>query len=120
MGGDIIENKKTFLYLKALELSNEEDKQKLLFFYKQKLQDNSIKIDEVKRIFERYDIPLLIQKMIKEYTTASFSSLDRMNISSEKQRKVTSFWFFFNGSKQIRYLRNLHLNFQKVATFANY
>ena len=53
VGGDIIENKKTFLYLKALELANEDDKQKLLFFYRQKLQENSIKIDEVKRIFEK-------------------------------------------------------------------
>lgn len=94
VGGDIIENKKTFLYLKALELSNEEDKQKLLFFYSQKLQDNSIKIDEVKRIFERYDIPLLIQKMIKEYTTASFSSLDKMNISPENKGKLRAFGSF--------------------------
>ena len=52
VGGDIIENKKTFLYIKAMELSSPEDKKKLEFFYKQKLEDNSIKIDEVKRIFE--------------------------------------------------------------------
>lgn len=94
VGGDIIENKKTYLYLKALELANEEDKQKLLFFYKQKLQENSIKIDEVKRIFELYDIPVLIQKLIKEYTTASFSSLDKMNISEENKEKLRAFGAF--------------------------
>lgn len=91
VGGDIIENKKTFLYLKALELANEEDKQKLLFFYRQKLQDNSIKIDEVKRIFERYDIPLLIQNLIKDYTTQSFASLDTMNISEESKKNLKGF-----------------------------
>lgn len=94
VGGDIIENKKTYLYLKALELANEEDTQKLLFFYRQKLQDNSIKIDEVKRIFERYDIPLLIQNLIKEYTTHSFSSLDNMNISEENKKKLKAFGSF--------------------------
>lgn len=91
VGGDIIENKKTFLYLKALELASEEDRQKLLFFYRQKLQDNSIKIDEVKRIFERYDIPLLIQNLIKDYTTQSFASLDPMNISEESKKSLQAF-----------------------------
>ena len=91
VGGDIIENKKTFLYLKALELANEDDKQKLLFFYRQKLQENSIKIDEVKRIFERYDIPFLIQDLVKQYTSASFESLDKMNISEESKDKLRAF-----------------------------
>ncbi len=36
IGGDILENKKTFLYLKALEVCNETDKQKLLNFYNSK------------------------------------------------------------------------------------
>lgn len=94
VGGDIIENKKTYLYLKALELANEEDQQKLLFFYRQKLEENSIKIDEVKRIFERYDIPVLIQNLIKEYTEASFSSLDKMNMSSENKEKLRAFGAF--------------------------
>lgn len=91
VGGDIIENKKTYLYLKALELANEEDQQKLLFFYNQKLDENSIKIDEVKRIFERYDIPVLVQNLIADYTNASFSSLEKMNISSNSKEKLKAF-----------------------------
>lgn len=80
VGGDIIENKKTYLYLKALELANEEEQQKLLHFYQQKLEDNSIKIKEVKRIFERCDIPALVQEKIASYTTKSFDSLKDLNI----------------------------------------
>ncbi len=91
VGGDIIENKKTFLYLKALELASEEDKQKLLFFYKQKLEENSIKIDEVKRIFERYDIPYLIQELVKKYTDSAFDCLDNMKISEEGKEKLRAF-----------------------------
>tara|TARA_R110002073_G_scaffold108336_5_gene243560 strand:+ start:139108 stop:140079 length:972 start_codon:yes stop_codon:yes gene_type:complete len=91
VGGDIIENKKTFLYLKALELANKEDKEKLLFFYKQKFEENSIKIDEVKRIFEKYDIPSIIQDLIQKYTTASFSSLEDINISSENKQDLKNF-----------------------------
>lgn len=91
VGGDIIENKKTFLYLKALELANKEDQEKLLFFYKQKFEENSIKIDEVKRIFEKYDIPSIIQNLIQEYTRASFSSLEDINISSENKQNLKNF-----------------------------
>ncbi|MFD2567230.1 polyprenyl synthetase family protein [Pseudotenacibaculum haliotis] len=94
VGGDIIENKKTYLYLKALELSNEEDQQKLEYFYNQKLEDNSIKIEEVKRIFERNDIPSLIQKLIEDYTKSSFSILEEMNISSESKQNLKDFGTF--------------------------
>ena len=91
VGGDIIENKKTYLYLKALELADANDKQKLEFFYQQKLEENSIKIDEVKRIFERCDIPTLIQQLIKEYTTLSFDSLNKMKISTLNKEKLIAF-----------------------------
>lgn len=91
VGGDIIENKKTYLYLKALELADTNDKQKLEFFYQQKLKDNSIKVDEVKRIFERCDIPSSIQKLIQDYTTLSFDSLKEMNISESNKEKLIAF-----------------------------
>jgi len=94
VGGDIIENKKTYLFLKAKELADHDDKQKLLFFYKQKLEENSIKIDEVTRIFERCDIPGLIQKLIQDYTNLSFDSLNQMNISSENKEKLIQFGTF--------------------------
>ena len=94
VGGDIIENKKTYLYLKAMELSDEEDKQKLEFFYIQKLEDNSIKIHEIRRIFERCDIPALIQKLIHEYTEAAFDLLKNMNISELNRQKLVDFGSF--------------------------
>ncbi len=83
VGGDIIENKKTFLYLKALELSNKEDSEKLHYFFNKKLEDNSIKIVEVKRIFERNNIPSLTKERIENYTNKSLASLDDMTISKE-------------------------------------
>ena len=41
VGGDIIENKKTFLYLKAMALADVGDKKKLLQYYRQKSEDDS-------------------------------------------------------------------------------
>ncbi len=91
IGGDIIENKKTFMYLKSLEISGEEDRKKLLFFYNQKLEDNSIKITEVTRIFELNDIPILIKREIKYYTEKAFKTLSKMNISKESKENLKNF-----------------------------
>jgi geranylgeranyl diphosphate synthase type II len=77
-----------------MELSDAHDKQKLEFFYKQKLEDNSIKIDEVKRIFEQCDIPALIQKLIHEYTETAFDILKNMNISELNRQKLKDFGSF--------------------------
>jgi len=91
IGGDIMENKKTFLYLKALEVANEDDKNKLQFYYKKKLEDNSIKITEVTRIFEINDIPVLIKEQIKDYTDIAFDTLSAMNISKESKESLKNF-----------------------------
>jgi len=91
VGGDIIENKKTYLYLKALEVSEESEKQKLAYFYKQKLKDNSTKIIEVTRIFELCEIPDLVKDQISLYTNKAFDTLSKMNISEENKESLQSF-----------------------------
>jgi geranylgeranyl diphosphate synthase type II len=91
IGGDIIENKKTYLYLKSLEVADEVDRGKLQFFYNQKLKDNSIKITEVTRIFEVNDIPDLIKEQIKNYTDEAFRTLSAMNISKENKQSLKNF-----------------------------
>ncbi len=91
IAGDIIENKKTYLYLQALKLADKKDQQKLQFFYNQKMEDNSIKITEVTRIFELYDIPLLIKNEIESYTEKAFESLEEMTISESAKENLRNF-----------------------------
>lgn len=91
VGGDIIENKKTYLYLKALEISNEEDKGKLEYFYRNKLNENSVKIAEVRRIFELNDIPLLIKEEIENYTEKAFNTLSKMSIKDADKQGLKDF-----------------------------
>ena len=91
IAGDIIENKKTYLYLKALQLADKKDQQKLQFFYNQKMEDNSFKINEVTRIFELYDIPLLIKNEIESFTEKAFETLQEMTISELDKEKLKNF-----------------------------
>lgn len=91
IGGDIIENKKTFLYLKTLEIADKETKKKLKYFYRKKLKDNSLKIEEVTRIYQMNDIPLLIAKEIEKYTEKAFATLEKMDISEANKINLKNF-----------------------------
>lgn len=91
VGGDIIENKKTYLYLKALEVANEEDQGKLKYLYRKKLKENTVKIADVRRIFELNDIPLLVKNKIENYTEKAFATLDNMDISEESKTNLKNF-----------------------------
>lgn len=97
VGGDIIENKKTFLYLKALELANTEDKERLLDFYRQKLEENTVKIEEVISIFEKYGIPAIMQALISEYTQRAFDTLTGLDISPIAKKQLTEFGHYLMG-----------------------
>ena len=91
VGGDIIENKKTYLYLKALELASTEDKKLLHEFYQSKLEDNKEKIMLVKQVFDTYQIPVLIKVLINEYSQKAFSVLGNINISEEAKNGLHQF-----------------------------
>lgn len=91
VGGDIIENKKTYLYLKSLLLASSKDKKTLESLYSTKLEDNLDKIKQVKSIFRTYNIPEETQKIIKEYTEKAFKTLETLTISKENKINLKNF-----------------------------
>jgi geranylgeranyl diphosphate synthase type II len=91
VGGDIIENKKTYLYLKAIEFATSEERKQLLQLFSVSLEDNSSKIEEVKALFEKTGASKATQQAIQDYTLKAFDTLDKMNISSDKKLKLRSF-----------------------------
>jgi geranylgeranyl diphosphate synthase type II len=84
VGGDIIENKKTFLYLKALALSNPNDQATLIELFSKRLDDNALKIEKVKEIFKRSGADKTTEEAIEQYTLEAFSTLEKMNIAPDK------------------------------------
>ena len=91
VGGDIIENKKTYLYLKALEFSVEEDRIKLNDLYNTDSFDKDAKIHMVKHIFTTSKASNATQKEIKNYTNKAFLILESLNISEEKKQLLKTF-----------------------------
>ena len=94
IGGDIIENKKTLLYVKSMEIFTEEDKTELTKLYSSTHLDERKKIEEVKELFLKYNIPSIIENEINYYTQLAFKKLDNLNIIDHKK----DFLFDFGNS----------------------
>ena len=86
IGGDILSNKKTFLYLKSLQIADEKTKDKLLNHFS---NDEENKVEKVKAIFSQLDVPKHTTEMIKSYYTKSIKHLDSVN--SDKKQELISF-----------------------------
>lgn len=91
VGGDIIENKKTYLYLKAIEFAKSEEKDQLLHLFSIQPNDNSDKIESVKEIFNTTGASDATKKAIEEYTFKAFETLEKMNITADKKALLKVF-----------------------------
>jgi geranylgeranyl diphosphate synthase type II len=91
VGGDIIENKKTYLYLKAVELGSNEQRKELLNLFSIQPEDPSDKVNSIKAIFDQSGAAERTQKEIENYTRKAFEVLDELNISKEKKELLQKF-----------------------------
>lgn len=91
VGGDIIENKKTFLYLKTLELGNANDKEILKEWFEAQPDDPAQKIADVKAVFVSSGADAATKKAIEEYTLSAFAMLEEMDITEGKKEILKNF-----------------------------
>ncbi|WP_459212704.1 polyprenyl synthetase family protein [Aquimarina rhabdastrellae] len=91
VGGDIIENKKTFLYLKALEYANEEEAKQLKSLFTLNPEDPTEKIATVKMIFEGTGSKERTRKEIQKYTEEAFAVLEELKIKDDAKTLLKSF-----------------------------
>lgn len=91
IGGDIIENKKTYLYLKALELSDQSSADQLRHLYTISPEDSTNKIETAKQIFEDSGAKEATTKKIQAYTEEAFRYLERMDVSEKGKKFLIQF-----------------------------
>ena len=99
VGGDIIENKKTYLYLKAMEFSTNKEKEQLLHLFSIHPADNAEKIESVKAIFNASGAAKATQQAIQDYTLKAFETLRNISIDNEKKDILRSFGENLMGRK---------------------
>ncbi len=99
VGGDIIENKKTYLYLKALEFASNDQAKKLVDLFSIHPQDSSDKIEAVKEIFVASGAAQETKNAIQNFTFKAFDTLQKISIDNDKKEMLRTFGENLMGRK---------------------
>ncbi len=91
IGGDIIENKKTYLFTKSIEMGSQTTRNILKELYNQDLSNNEKKIFKVIEIFNETGAADANCLAIKKYTEKAFSNLESLSIDSSKKNLLRNF-----------------------------
>ena len=83
--GDIVENKKTVLYLLAKENGTEEERKELDYWYSKKT-DNVDKIYSVEKIFRRTKVDEKTLHLIQKHNEIAQHYLNKINVPDEKKK----------------------------------
>ena len=92
VGGDISCNKKTYVYLTAQKLADDELAEELHQWYGSVLDDNTEKIAAVKGIFEQLNVRAACEAVVQDYTQKALLILDTLpqNAATEQLRQLAN------------------------------
>lgn len=93
-GGDIIQNKKTYLYLKTLDLIDDATKAELEKLYSDRPADPQEKIDRVRSIMKSAHVLVHSEEVKSEYKNLAFSHLDAVKMDPDKKSQFREFGAF--------------------------
>lgn len=84
-GGDIRANKKTYLYLKALELGSVQQQKELKELFSIQEENNGNKVERVLSIFNDLNIKTKTQSLMDFYYDKAMKTLEDLDLSQEKK-----------------------------------
>ena len=90
-GGDIIANKKTFLWIKAFELANHDELEELNFWAGNLNADASQKVETVTAIYNRIGIREMAEAEMSRYFDSAMLNLEAVDAPSERKSVLTGF-----------------------------
>lgn len=91
VGGDIMENKKTYLYLKSLENASKDDQEGLVHLYSIKPDDSTAKVAAVKTIFKESGAVDETKKAIQDFTQKAFDALSETGLPDKNKALLKQF-----------------------------
>ncbi len=91
VGGDIISNKKTYLFLTALSSSSIEDSKELEHLYSIQPKNPEEKIEAVKRLFTHSGAEEKTKEKINHFTEIAIKLLQDLDISEAGKKQLTAF-----------------------------
>lgn len=97
IGGDIVSNKKTFLLLKALEISGSSEKKAILEWITKSEYNPEEKINAIKNIYEALNIKTLTEEHTNRYYRQAMAVWEKLNIENDAKSEL------LNLAKMIMY-----------------
>ena len=91
VGGDILENKKTYLFLKAIENGTPEVRAELIQLFQNSVIQPENKVSKALDLFVRSESNHATKAAISSYTKAAFDILETINISSSNKQILKDF-----------------------------
>jgi len=89
-GGDIVANKKTYLYLRALEKADSKTRAKLMDIYSDTKMAEAEKINTVQNIFRQLKVDEDSKSLIDKYFNDGIKYLNKVQISPDKKEVLIS------------------------------
>ena len=90
--GDIVQNKKTFLYLKALERADAPTRAELLAWYRETGDARAEeKVAAVRAIMERLEVPAALEALRDDYHARAEASLDRVSAPADRKQGLRAY-----------------------------
>ena len=100
-GGDIADNKKTYLYLKALELASEKDRKRLEHLFTLRIDhDEEEKIEEVQAIYDHLHVKEAVEQVMLDYDRKAIESLAAVSLPEEKKKHLRTYAELLSGRKK--------------------
>ncbi len=100
-GGDIADNKKTYLYLKALELASEKERQRLEYLFSLRIDhDEEEKIEEVQGIYDRLHVKEAVEAVMLDYDRKAIASLAAVSVPEERKKHLRTYAELLSGRKK--------------------
>ncbi|MFH1001301.1 MAG: polyprenyl synthetase family protein, partial [Bacteroidota bacterium] len=84
-GGDIRTNKKTYLYLKALELADANQEKELKKLFSMQNEDADEKVEKVLAIFHALDIENKTRQLMEYYYSKAIETLADIDLEKDKK-----------------------------------
>ena len=91
IGGDILCNKKTYLLIKALKNSGEQQKKMLLLWLSASEFDSAEKIRFVKNVYDELNLKVITGNLIEKYYLASLDCLTSIRVSEDRKKDLMEF-----------------------------
>lgn len=91
VGGDILDCKKTYLFIKAIEKMNKKEKDDFIILYNNTSLEEAIKIEHVKQVFLEKGSDTDSQQLMNHYHRLCMNALEKIELEAEKKNSLKEF-----------------------------